>query len=113
MRKIMNNKIYDTKTSTPVAEVWNGKTSDDLAYFRESLRITRKGNYFLHIEGGPYSSMGVDLGNGSTGGSADMRALKGVEVDAWLHKQHQANKISVEDYIKAKKRRTNYVFEEA
>ena len=57
--------------------------------------------------------MGVDLGNNSTGGSADMKALTGLEVDQWLHKQHQANKITAEDYIKAKKRRTNYVFEEA
>lgn len=63
MRKIINNKVYDTATATWIGLADNGHEYNDLAYSGETLYRKRTGEYFLHGEGGPMTSYAVSTGN--------------------------------------------------
>lgn len=55
MRKIINNKAYDTDTATPVG-IWdNGLSSSDFDFCREELFRKKTGEYFLDGDGGARS----------------------------------------------------------
>lgn len=52
MKKIIRGKLYNTETSTLIAEYWNGYERNNFLYFSETLYRTKKGNWFLHKSGG-------------------------------------------------------------
>lgn len=51
MKKIINNKLYDTDTSTLIYDVQEGYIND-YHYLRKRLFITKNGAYFTVEEGG-------------------------------------------------------------
>ena len=51
MRKIINNKVYDTDTATWIGLSDNGHEYNDSAYSGETLYRKRTGEHFLHGEG--------------------------------------------------------------
>lgn len=51
MRRIIDNKLYDTDKATLVAEHCEGYNSD-FYYICEALYIEKTGEWFLHGEGG-------------------------------------------------------------
>jgi len=53
MRKIINNRIYDTDKAHLVGEYDNGSLPTDSEYIAEALYRKKTGEYFLHGEGGP------------------------------------------------------------
>lgn len=53
MKKIINNKKYDTNTATKVADYWNGYGASDFNYMAEELYVKKNGEYFLAGKGGP------------------------------------------------------------
>ena len=58
MKKIINNKRYDTETAKQIAETgsWNqGIGPSDFNFWAETLYQKRTGEYFLFGEGGPLS----------------------------------------------------------
>ena len=63
MRKIINNKVYDTSTAAMIGLSDNGHEYHDLAYSGETLYRKRTGEYFLHGEGGPMTSYAVRTGS--------------------------------------------------
>lgn len=65
MKKIINNKVYDTATATWIGSSYNGREYNDLAYSGETLYRKRTGEYFLHGEGGPMTSYAVRTGSNS------------------------------------------------
>ena len=66
MNKVINQRRYDTKTATELADYDNGHNQDDFDYWSEALYRTKSGNYFLYCYGGPNSRHGEWHGN--TGG---------------------------------------------
>ena len=100
MRKIIDKKIYDTETATMLASMSNGRHATDFTYYEAALYQTKKGNLFLFEEGGAMSKMSVYLGNNSTGGSADIRALDKYEAYEILATWQDNNDIHADDMIK-------------
>ena len=55
MQFIMNNRLYDSASSTMIGENWNGKTG--LTCYCETLYRKDNGEYWLHIVGGAMTSL--------------------------------------------------------
>lgn len=55
MKKVINNKRYDTDTATAVGNWDNGYLANDLHYCAEILYRKRSGEYFVFGEGGAMS----------------------------------------------------------
>lgn len=49
MKRIINNKKYDTETATMLGDYWNGYDPNKYpwAYEKEELYIKKNGEYFL------------------------------------------------------------------
>lgn len=86
MRKIINKKVYDTKTAVLIAEYHNGLSSSDFRYIYERLYVSRKGQYFLHAEGGAKTIYSESAGN-STWGIETIILLTKEEVYEWLEER--------------------------
>ena len=52
MKKILNNRVYNTDTATLIGSKNNGNLGTDFNYLCDSLYRKRTGEYFLHGEGG-------------------------------------------------------------
>lgn len=55
MRKIINNRAYDTDTAKELGWWSNDYSASDFRSFSETLYQKRTGEFFLHGEGGPMS----------------------------------------------------------
>ena len=53
MKKIINNKLYNTETATELGTWNNGLHSSDPSYVAETLFRKKTGEYFIFGEGGP------------------------------------------------------------
>lgn len=60
MKRIINNKKYDTETATMLGDNWNGYDPNKYpwAYEKEELYIKKNGEYFLVGRGGELSKYG-------------------------------------------------------
>lgn len=67
MKKILNNKLYNTDTAKEVGNYWNGLSQSDFRYFSETLYLKKTGEYFLHGAGGARTDYAEPCGNGWTG----------------------------------------------
>lgn len=71
MKKIINNRKYDTDTATEVAEWESMSDVRDFAYYTETLYRKRTGEYFLFGKGNAASKYARSCGDNSwAGGSA-------------------------------------------
>lgn len=68
MKKIINRKMYDTDTSTFVAEWSNDYSTHDFKWCVEKLYRKKTGEYFIEGEGGPMSKYAETCGNSMIGG---------------------------------------------
>ena len=68
MKKIINNKMYNTETATEVASYDNGCYLGDFRHFREELYRKRTGEFFLYGSGGAMSKYSKPCGSGRSGG---------------------------------------------
>lgn len=59
MKKIINNKVYNTSTAVEVGSWWNGSPSTSFGFFKETLYRKKTGEYFLHGEGGARTQYAV------------------------------------------------------
>ena len=55
MRRIINNKVYDTETAKKRGEWSNGRSLRDFSWCEETLYQKRTGEFFLYGAGGPQS----------------------------------------------------------
>ncbi len=83
MRKIINNKVYDTDTATRIGLADNGHDYNDFAYSGETLYRKRTGEYFLHGEGGPMTSYAVRTGSNNWSGSERITPLSYYAARQW------------------------------
>ncbi|MBN1194693.1 MAG: hypothetical protein JXA08_05040 [Methanomicrobiaceae archaeon] len=88
MRVIIDRKIYDTRTAEQIAEYSSSHNRGDFAYFEETLYRTKKGNWFLHGEGGPASPY-TELVGTSISGSSSIVPMCADEVIRWLERRNQ------------------------
>jgi hypothetical protein len=92
MRKIINKKVYDTKTAEFVAEYHNGYSHRDFRYVYERLYRSKKGQLFIHGEGGPLSKYSESYGNGRTGIETIVLLTK-EEALEWLSEHNKLEEI--------------------
>jgi hypothetical protein len=82
MKKVVKGKIYNTKTAEKIANYWNGLSNSDFRYFRESLYITKKGDYFIAGRGGPMTIYGHSVGNLTASGE-DIFPMSREDAERW------------------------------
>lgn len=68
MKKVINGKVYDTKTAERVAEWDNDYPVNDFHHVDEELYRKKTGEYFLYGSGGPLSQYAEWHGNSGSGG---------------------------------------------
>jgi hypothetical protein len=68
MRKIINEKMYNTETATKIGNWWNGLGESDFRNVDETLYKKRTGEFFLYGEGGGLSRYASSNGNTRSSG---------------------------------------------
>lgn len=63
MKKILNNKVYDTETAKLCGEYWNGCGMNDYNHLYENLYLKKTGEFFLHCQSGLLSKDSQSLPN--------------------------------------------------
>jgi hypothetical protein len=85
MKKVIDNKVYNTETAELIASYDNGLGSGDFHYISEELYRTKKGNYFLYGKGGALTRYAEGNGKQSWG-SSEILDLSEDEAFNWLAK---------------------------
>lgn len=93
MKKIINNKVYDTEKAKLCGDWYNGHYTSDLDYCAETLYQKKTGEYFLHGEGGCLSMYATRSG-GNSGYGEQIIPLTYDEARAWAEKN-----LDADDYI--------------
>lgn len=68
MRKIINNKVYDTETANYIGSWDNGYPGNDFNALSKELFRKKTGEYFLYMRGGAFTECAVSDGNMTCGG---------------------------------------------
>lgn len=84
MKKVINGKMYDTKTARFVAGWDNGYYTNDFNYCSEDLYCKRTGEYFIHGEGGAMSIYSESVGNGWTGSGEAIIPISYEDAKKWM-----------------------------
>lgn len=85
MKKIIDNKVYDTHTARSIGSV-SQALSDRLYGWSEELFVKRTGEYFLHGEGGPGSKYARQTDTNNWSGGETIKPLTYAEARAWAEK---------------------------
>ena len=83
MKKVINGKVFDTKTAECIGEWSTGGSGNDFHYCEESLYKTKKGQFFTAGSGGAMSRYAKSCGQNSWGGGDGMELLSEAEALAW------------------------------
>ena len=75
MKKIINNRLYNTDTAEEVGCWGNGLTGRDFGHCYETLYRKRTGEFFLFGQGGPLSKYAQSVGNNRWSGSEQIIPL--------------------------------------
>ena len=93
MKKVINRKLYDTKTATEVGWWCNGLEQRDFECVKETLYRKRTGEYFLHGIGGGLTQY-TEFYNGASTSGAKIIPLTYDMARDWAEK-----KLSGDEYI--------------
>lgn len=91
MKKIINNKVYDTDTARKLGEWSNAGGWSDFNHIEETLYQKRTGEYFLHGEGGPMTKYAVSCGNNSWSGGEKIIPLTYENARKWAEERLDAD----------------------
>lgn len=91
MKKIINNKVYDTDTANVLAEWSNGLGPRDSTRVHETLYQKRTGEFFLYGVGGPASRYAVSAGQNSWSGGSRIIPLTWEAAREWAEKHLDAD----------------------
>lgn len=83
MKKIINNKVYDTETAKELGFWQNTGDSRDFNWICETLYRKKTGEFFLHGEGGPMTKYAEAVGCNSWSGGARIMPITFAEARAW------------------------------
>ena len=89
MKKIINNKVYDTSTAKLIVEFGENYGSRDC--IEEALYRKRTGEYFLHGSGGAHSKYSRQTDSNSWTGGEDIRPLTYAEARSWAEEHMDAD----------------------
>lgn len=95
MKKIINNRMYDTEKAHEIGNDYHGMPSD-LDYISETLYRKRTGEYFIYGEGGPRSKYSRAISQNSWSGSEDIRPLTAEEARLWAEQHLHADDYEAE-----------------
>ena len=90
MKKIINNKLYDTTTAQLVGS-WDNNMGGTFDYAAESLYRKRTGEFFLHGEGGARSRYATHCGNDSWGSGEAIIPLTWEAARQWAEEHLDAD----------------------
>lgn len=93
MKKIINNKLYNTETAVEIGLDCGG---DGFTHWCERLYRKRTGEYFLHGEGGPMTQYAVTIGQNSWSGGEKIMPLTYENARKWAEEHMDAD-----DYAEA------------
>ena len=94
MKKIISRKVYNTETAENLGSTqysWPG----DFSYWYEGLYRNKKGEFFLHVEGGPASKYSISTGSNSSSGDERIIPLSYSKAQDWAERY-----LSGDDYEK-------------
>lgn len=94
MKKIINNKVYDTNTAVLVGSWSNGCYRNDFDYCSEDLYRKKTGEFFLYGDGGARSKYST-MSGGSWSGSEKIMPMTYQSAKEWAQQ-----KLSTQDYEK-------------
>jgi len=97
MKKVINDKAYNTETVTEIGNYYNGLGSGDFRNISESLYVTKKGTYFTAGEGGPMTKYAEHYGNSSSNGEG-MEILSKEEALQWCE-SHDIDADTIAEYF--------------
>lgn len=83
MKKIINNKVYDTETAKELGNWDNGRYGNDFSAVSETLYRKKTGEFFLFGEGGPMTKYAVAEGSNSWRGGSRIMPLSFTEAREW------------------------------
>lgn len=88
MKKIINNKVYDTDKAQFLGSDGNG---DGFSRWREELYQKRTGEFFLHGEGGPMTRYAVSVSDNSWSGGEKIIPLSMEAARKWAEEHLAAD----------------------
>lgn len=91
MKKIINNKVYDTSTAREVGRD-SYSNPRDFHHWKETLYCKRTGEYFLHGAGGPMSRYSVQVEQNSWSGGEKIIPLSYANARQWAEEHMSADK---------------------
>lgn len=86
MKKIINNKVYDTDTAKELGSWSNMADYRNFSQFSETLYCKKTGEFFLYGEGGPMTQYAVAEGQNSWRGGSRIMPMSFQEARAWAEK---------------------------
>ena len=91
MKRIIGGKTYNTETAEHILTNTSGLLRGDAYYRCETLYRTKRGAYFLHVEGGGYTELGdpVPKSHMTFNSGQKIVPMAADEAREWL-KQHGA-----------------------
>lgn len=93
MKRIINQKRYDTDKAVKVGEYWNGLSRSDFGYITETLYRKRTGEFFLHGQGGANTKYAKAVGTNCWQGDERLMPLEFETARKWAEKH-----LTVEEY---------------
>ena len=95
--QVINGRKYDTATATEVGSYDAGLGAGDFRDYRESLYLTKRGQFFLEGSGGPMTRWARQVGNMKAGGRG-IQLLDRDEALMWCE-QHDIDVDVLEKYF--------------
>lgn len=92
MKKLIDGKVYNTDTATPIGTWSNNLSTRDFRNETATLYVTKKGAFFVAGESGPMGSFAYSVGNMTSGGEG-LFALTKEEALEWAERH-----LDLEDY---------------
>ena len=83
MKKIINNKAYDTETAKELGSWSNIADYGNFSQFSETLYRKKTGEFFLYGEGGPMTKYAAAEGSNSWRGGSRIMPLSFQEAREW------------------------------
>lgn len=90
MKKVINNKLYNTDTAKQLGAWENTQDYGDFNYMSEQLYQKRTGEYFLHGEGGPMSKYAESTSQNSWSGGEMIIPLTMEKAREWAEEHLDA-----------------------
>ena len=91
MKRIINQKRYDTDKAVKVGEYWNGLSRSDFGHITETLYRKRTGEFFLHGQGGANTKYAKAVGTNCWQGSERLMPLEFDTARKWAEEHLDAD----------------------